>query len=195
MKVKICGITNSDDAGMCEDLGADALGFVHVAGRGRSRPLKEVSEMCRSLGLTTMKVLVCAPADVHDAERMFIESGADILQVHSLEPDQLDILRSEGIKVMRSVRPDRAEASKYAPHSDFLVFESSTPGTGSAYDYSKVPSDFCDRGFIAGGLNIGNMASALRMKPYGLDVSSGVEVVPGRKDRALVSEFIRRCRA
>lgn len=195
MKAKICGITNLEDAAMCEDMGADALGFVHVVGRERSRPLDEISEMCGSLGPMTTKVLVCVPEDVHDAERMFIASGADVIQVHSLEPDELDVLRSDGITVMRSVAPDRSEASKYAPHSDLLVFEASIPGTGSAYDYEAVPSDFCRRGIIAGGLNVNNMGSALKMRPYGLDVSSGVEESPGRKSPELVSQFIRRCKA
>ncbi|HIJ17093.1 MAG TPA: N-(5'-phosphoribosyl)anthranilate isomerase, partial [Thermoplasmata archaeon] len=56
------------------------------------------------------------------------------------------------------------------------------------------PVDSCERCIIAGGLNIANMDAALRMRPYALDVSSGVEHSPGRKDRELVSEFIRRCK-
>jgi len=194
MKVKICGITNLEDAAMCEDLGADALGFVHVDGRKRSRPLAEISEMCSSLGPMTTKVLVCIPKDPYDAERMFAASGADMLQVHSLEPDELDVLRSDGMTVIRSVAPDHAEASRYAAHSDILLFESSSPGTGSSYDYSRIPTDFCRRSIVAGGLNTSNMDAALRLRPYALDVSSGVERSPGKKDHGLVSEFIKRCK-
>ena len=194
MKVKICGVTNIEDAAMCEDLGADALGFVHVEGRGRSRPLDEISEMCGSLGPMTAKVLVCIPKDVRDAERMFAESGADMLQVHSLGPGDLDILRQGGISVIRAVAPDRAEAAAYSGHADILLFESAEPGTGSSYDYRTVPVDSCERCMIAGGLSLENMDGALRMRPYALDVSSGVERSPGMKDRGLVSEFIRRCK-
>ena len=97
--------------------------------------------------------------------------------------------------VIRAVRPDRAEAALYAGHSDMLLFEEAAPGTGSGYDYSTVPVDSCERCIIAGGLNARNIDRALMMKPYALDVSSGVESTPGRKDPQLVSEFIRRCKA
>ncbi len=194
MKVKICGITNQEDAVMCEDLGADALGFVHVDGRLRGRPLDEISDMCGSLGPMTTKVLVCTPRTPYDAERMFFTSGADMLQLHSLKSKELDVLRHDGIPVIRSVAPNRDAASEYADHSDILLFENGNPGTGSSYDYSVVPVDSCERCIIAGGLNIANMDAALRMRPYALDVSSGVESSPGRKDRELVSEFIRRCK-
>lgn len=194
MKVKICGITSLEDAAMCEDLGADALGFVHVDGRGRSRPLDEISEVCGSLGPMTTKVLVCMPDDVSDAERMFTSSGADVLQLHSLGPEDSDALRSRGISVIRAVPPDRSEATRYADHVDALLFESAAPGTGSSYDYSAVPLDSCRRCIIAGGLNIANMDAVLRMRPYALDVSSGVERISGRKDPELVSEFIKRCK-
>lgn len=195
MKVKICGITNLQDAAMCEDMGADALGFVHVRGRRRSRDLGAISDMCSSLGPMTTKVLVCRPRDHYEAERMFAASGADILQLHSLEPTSLDALRLGGIPVIRAVPPTPAAASKYASHADILLFEKSTPGTGSSYDYSTVPAGSCERFIIAGGLNCRNMDGALRMKPYALDVSSGVERSLGQKDPGLVSEFIRRCKA
>ena len=194
MKVKICGITDLEDATMCEDLGADALGFVHVDGRVRSRPLDEISDMCGSLGPMTTKVLVCIPKDPYGAERMFAASGADMLQLHSLTPKELDVLRRDGIPVIRSVAPNRDEASEYAGHSDILLFENGNPGTGSSYDYSTVPVDSCERCIIAGGLNIANVDAALRMRPYALDVSSGVERSPGKKDRDLVSGFIKRCK-
>ncbi len=195
MKVKVCGVTELQDAAMCEELGADAVGFVHVPGRRRSRELEEISDMCGSLGPMTAKVLVCSPKDAFDAERMFAASGADMLQLHSLGPGDLDVLRSDGMPVIRAVRPDRAEASVYAGHSDMLLFEDANPGTGSGYDYSKVPVDSCERCIIAGGLNARNIDRALMMKPYALDVSSGVESTPGRKDPRLVSEFVRRCKA
>lgn len=195
MKVKVCGITSAEDAAMCEELGADALGFVHVVGRMRSRPLDQIAEMVTALGPMTTKVLVCAPESVSQAEMMFGRTGVDMLQLHSLDPEALDVLASHGIPVIRSVRPDREDAAKYAHHADILLFEGGNPGTGSAYDYSIVPVDSCKRCIIAGGLTVENMDSALRMRPYALDVSSGVERTPGRKDQLLVSEFIRRCKA
>lgn len=194
MKVKICGVTSPEDAAMCEDLGADALGFVHVPGRGRSRPLGQISDMCNSVGPLTQTFLICSPADVREALAMLEKSGAGGLQLYSLGPEEVEELRDSGVTVFRAVSPDRAEAARFAHSADAIVFEVGTPGTGAAYDYSKTPIDSCPRSIIAGGLTIDTLDLAKRLGPYGLDVSSGVERVPGRKDPELVREFIRRCK-
>lgn len=194
MKVKICGITNLEDAAMCEDLGADALGFVHFPGRARSLSLREISEISSSVGPLTTKVLVCAPSTTGDAVQMLQESGVDALQLYTLGPAELLELRLLGARVFRVVPPEREKAKAFATSADALVFEGGTPGSGSAYDYSKAPVDCCERAIIAGGLKPSNVAVAKSLRPYGLDVSSGVERVRGRKDPELVAEFIRRCK-
>lgn len=193
MKVKICGVTSPTDAVMCEESGADAVGFVHVEGRSRCLPLSEVESICSVLGPMTATVLVCVPKDAEEASDMFRRSGADVLQVHSLEPAEIRNLRDEGVHVIRAVSPDRSEAIRFSTSADALLFETGTPGTGTSYDYSKVPVDLSRRAIIAGGLNLLNMHLALAQKPYALDVSSGVESSPGKKDPQLVGEFIRRC--
>ena len=195
MRVKICGLTNAEDAAMCEDAGADALGFVHVKGRSRSIPLSYVNEICNSLGPMTTTVLVCSPSSVFDAADLFDQSGVDVLQLHSLEPSQVAGLRQSGVPVIRAVKPDRRVAMRYADHVNALLFERGKPGTGASYDYSKVPVDCHPRSIIAGGLNLDNVALALSMKPYAVDVSSGVETAKGKKDPVLVTEFIRRCKS
>ncbi len=194
MKVKICGITNAEDAFACEDSGADALGFVHVPGRSRNTALDQIADTCASLGPMTTSVLVCMPSDDKAAMNMVESSRADIVQVHSLDPRSLDSVRGSGIRVIRAVRPDRDEAATYAEHADALLFENGEPGTGTGFDYSQTPVDCCRRAIIAGGLNIDNLEQAKVMEPYALDVSSGVESTPGRKDPGLVREFIRRCK-
>jgi len=193
MRVKICGITSDRDAEMCEDAGADALGFVHVEGRRRSLALPIINEMCGSLGPMTTTVLVCAPSSIFEAADLYDRSGVNVLQLHSLEPGQVSSLRDQGIPVIRAVRPDREEAMRFADRVHALLFERGTPGTGSAYDYSKVPLDCHPRSIIAGGLNPDNIGAAISLRPYAIDVSSGVEGPDGRKDPELVSKFIRRC--
>jgi len=194
MHVKICGLTNLSDALMCEELGADALGFVHVTGRRRSLEVDAVSYLMASIRSSVSKVLVCAPRNVTEAVDLFERAGADILQLHTLEPDDVASLRDSDIPVIRAVPADRAVAESFAPHAYALLFESGVPGTGSSYDYSTVPVDVCHRPIIAGGLRPDNLDGALAMGPYGVDVSSGVESAPGRKDPDLVAAFIRRCR-
>ena len=195
MRVKICGITNAEDAGMCEDAGADALGFVHVKGRSRSIQLSDIKEICGSLGPMATSVLVCSPSTVFEAADMFDQSGVDVLQLHSLEPNQTSRLRDQGIRVIRAVRPNRREAMRYSSHVHALLFEHGRPGSGASYDYSRVPVDCHPRSIIAGGLNVNNLDCAISMRPYALDVSSGVERSKGKKDPELVSEFIRRCKS
>ena len=194
MKVKMCGITSAEDAAMCEELGADALGFVHVNGRYRNLPIDRIADMCSTLGPMTTKVLVCNPQSREEAADMFLKSGTDALQIHSLGPKDTLSLRDEGICLIRAVKPTRTEASMYAECADALLFEAGVPGTGSTYDYSQVPVSACKRSIIAGGLTVDNIHMAIAVKPYALDVSSGVERLPGKKDPELVAAFIERCR-
>lgn len=194
MKVKICGITSLYDAAICEEAGADAVGFVHYPGRRRSLALDEISRMASSLGPMTTKVIVCAPETSQEAVQFSERSGVDILQTYSLDPESLDEVRESGLKVIRAVSTGRAEAEAFAPHADALVFEHGVPGTGASYDYSSIPIDCCERAIIAGGLTVDNVGEAKAMSPYAVDVSSGVEASNGRKDPELVREFIRRAK-
>jgi len=194
MKVKICGVTTSEDAIMCEDLGADAIGLVHFPGRSRSLPLDKIAGISTSLGPFTTKVLVCAPKNTSEALEMMLASNVDAIQLYSLEPSELLEMRKLGVRTFRVVPPVREFALRFSHAADALVFEGGAPGSGTSYDYSKVPIDCCKNAIIAGGLNPSNLNLAKILRPYGLDVSSGVEKTPGRKDPALVSEFIRRCR-
>jgi len=194
MKVKICGLTTVEDAVMCEELGADATGFVHYPGRTRSIALDRIADISSSLGPFTTKVLVCAPASTSEALEMLHATNVDALQLYSLEPSELLELRKLGIRTFRAVPPVREVASRFSRAADALVFESGVPGSGASYDYSKTPLDCCRKAIIAGGLNPSNVHLAKDLRPYGLDVSSGVESEPGKKDPALVAEFIRRCR-
>ncbi len=194
MKVKICGVTSLEDALTCESLGADALGFVHYPGRSRSLPLATISDICRSMGPFTTRVLVCAPSSASEAVSIFEKSGADALQIYTLAPDQLAEIRASGINILRAVKPSREEALRYSAYADALVFECGTPGTGSSYDYTAVPVECHRKSIIAGGLNIHNIDIAKSVNPYALDVSSGVESSQGKKDPILVQEFIRRCK-
>jgi phosphoribosylanthranilate isomerase len=193
MKVKICGITSLEDATMCGELGADMIGFVHVPSRKRSLPVEKISGICSSLGPTMTTVVVCAPHDLKEALHLFVESGADVLQTYSLEPSDLIKLRDLRVEVFRVVPPDRSEATRFSEAADALVFENGKPGTGSSYDYATIPIDCCEKAIVAGGLTIENLHLAKVLGPYALDVSSGVESSPGKKDPELVAEFIRRC--
>ena len=187
-------MTSAEDAFMCEELGADAIGFVHVNDRARSLQPAKIRDICGSLGPMVTTVLVCAPPSIGSALELIDRCRVRVIQLYTLEGKSLDAIRATGVRVIRAVRPDPEEAAVFADHADALLFESGKPGTGSGFDYSRVPVSCCRRAIIAGGLSVDNLEEAKRMNPYALDVSSGVESTPGTKDRSLVGEFIRRCR-
>jgi len=194
VKVKICGLISEGDTHLCEEMGADALGFIHFPGRGRSMPLEEIWEICQTLGPMVTRVLICNPKGPNQALDMLERSGADVLQTYSLNPLFITRIREVGVRVIRAVRPDVEEARRFADVADALVFEVGIPGTGTSYEYSSIPMGICKRSIVAGGLNPMNLEEVKKLEPYGVDVSSGVESSPGKKDPELVREFIRRCR-
>jgi len=192
MRVKICGITDPQDAAMCEEAGANALGFVHFPGRRRSLPLDRISDICGTIGPLITTVLVSSPTSLEEAVHMVDESGVDVLQTYSLEPGDIGELRDRGIRTIRAVELDITQVRRFDGIADALVFETGIPGTGTQYDYSQIPLELSSRSIIAGGLNPENVENVRSLDPYGVDVSSGVERTPGRKDKGLVIEFIRR---
>jgi len=103
-------------------------------------------------------------------------------------------LKSHGIRTIRAVDPFSGEADTYEKVVDALLFEVGTPGTGAAYDHCSAPVSRYERVIVAGGLNPFNISEVADMRPYGVDVSSGVEVSVGKKDPSLVKDFIMRCR-
>jgi phosphoribosylanthranilate isomerase len=153
-----------------------------------------LAEIIESLGSPTQKVLACDPESAEEAYEFSRISGADMLQLYSLQPQVLQELRDLGGSAIRAVKPDRAEVARFVNCADALLFEMGEPGTGASYDYSKAPTECCPKSIIGGGLRADNLDAAKAKNPYALDVSSGVESVPGRKDPRLVSEFIRRCK-
>lgn len=194
MKVKICGIMNAEDAAMCEALGADALGFVHFPGKKRHLSLEKIAEIVDSLGPLTTSVVVCAPRSVTEALNFVKKSHADVIQSYSLSPEDIKSISDEGETIIRAVPPVRSYAGKFSKVVDALLFESGSPGTGTEYDYSKIPLDCCSKVIIGGGLRPDNIKKVKALRPYALDVSSGVESMPCKKDPVLVAEFIRRCK-
>jgi phosphoribosylanthranilate isomerase len=193
VKVKICGVRTAEEAHLCEELGADAIGFIHYPGRIRSLPLSRIREICGTLGPMVTRVLICKPQGPLQAIDMLDRSGADVLQTYSLSPLFVSRVREEGARIIRAIPPEIDEARRYARVANALVFEAGVPGTGSGYDYSIVPLDACEKAIIAGGLHPGNVDRVKELDPYGVDTSSGVEI-DGRKDPHLVEEFIRRCK-
>jgi phosphoribosylanthranilate isomerase len=196
--VKICGITNVADAEAAVRAGADALGFVFYGPSPRAVTVEAAAGIIRQLPPYVVKVgvFVDAPDDlVIGAIR---SCGLNLLQFHGNEaPD--DCLKF-GVMTMKAFRVrDESSLAKLGDYAtDAWLLDAFTPGklggSGEKFNWDlAVAARKAGRPiFLAGGLTPENVAEAVRrVQPYGVDVSSGVEAAPGRKDPAKVEAFLR----
>ena len=202
VKVKICGITNLADGMAAAEAGADALGFVFYDRSPRGVSIGAAADLIRHLPPFVLKVgvLVNAPEDL--VFRAIRECGLSLLQFHGDEAPEYCL--QFGLMSMKAFRIRDAaslQALRNYPTDAWLLdaYVPGTPGgTGETFNWDLALEA---RGwgrplFLAGGLTAENVAEAVRrVRPYGVDVSSGVEAAPGRKDHAKVRAFIQAAKA
>jgi len=197
-KVKICGITNAEDAQFCAEQGADFLGFVFV----RSSP-RYVDVWTAAAMPPLLKAAAQPPQSIRfvgvfrDEEPSRIREiaaqvGLDFVQLHGSESE--DDIEEIGLPVIRAFRVDGALPDT-ATSADWVMFDSGG-GTGRTFDWSllaKYPRT--KPFFLAGGITPDNVAEAIRVvRPDAIDVASGVERAPGVKDHEKVRALIARVR-
>lgn len=198
MFVKICGITNEDDALFAVAMGADAVGFI-FAPSTRQVAAQQVYDITRRLPPEILTVGVFrdeAPARVIDTVH---RAGLKAAQLHGHETPAMVAEVSEQIRwVIKAVTagsPDARRADQFG--TDMVLVDSPGGGSGKVFDWSLM--DEVAEGpriILAGGLDPDNVAEAVRIvRPWGVDVSSGVEKSPGKKDALKVKAFIERARA
>ncbi|MBN2754947.1 MAG: phosphoribosylanthranilate isomerase [Candidatus Goldbacteria bacterium] len=195
-KVKICGITNLKDAILAESLGADIIGFI-FAESPRKVSEKQALEIIKKLKPFTFKAGVFVEPDGAKINRTVSLLGLDIAQVHG-EVSLSCLKKIKNAKILKVIKAkDEAytasQVKKYINHVDCFLFDTYDPalhgGTGKRFDWTmlkKISAPF----FIAGGIKpetAGTIAGII--KPYGLDVSSGVEKTKGRKDPSKLKLF------
>ena len=196
-RVKICGITNLDDAHHAAACGADALGFVFYPGSPRFVDPDTVRRIIVELPplVTTVGLFVNEPSA--RIREMVDFCGLNTVQLHGdEEPDQCCYPPCRVIKAFR-LRGDMQDSLFAAFKVSALLLDAFVPnqfgGTGHRCDWAQATAVASQhRVILAGGLNPENVAEAVRqVHPYGVDVSSGVEEKPGQKDPEKVARFIR----
>jgi phosphoribosylanthranilate isomerase len=201
-KVKICGITNPADAQAAVDAGADALGFIFYERSPRYVPLVNAAAISRPLAPFIMRVGVFVNAPEEFILSAIRECGLTLLQFHGDESPEF--CGQFGIMTMKAFRVHGLETldqiPKYATDAYLLDAYSSTTlgGTGEKFnwDLAVEAQRFGKPIFLAGGLTAENVAGAIRkVRPFGVDVSSGVESAPGIKDHAKIKAFIAAARS
>lgn len=223
MWIKICGITSLEDAKAAADADADAVGFVFAASPRRVTP-DTVREISRVLPFNVEKIGIFVDSSMDEIVATFESAGLTGVQLHGeYSPDHLSQLRMRMKKNFLPVRviyvvPYDKDSAGFARRLQALAAMPDTEdgpsavlvdtrvgdkvgGTGIPFDWGAAQAAFRQhaanlRLIAAGGLRPENLRQAIRtMQPWGVDVSSGVESSPGRKDHQRVKQFIRVSRA
>ena len=193
--VKICGITRPQDAELAAGLGASAIGFVFWPGSSRCVSMNTAKAIAASVpeGLLKVGVFVDQPAD--DVTRIMDEVGLDVAQLHGHEsPDYCRVLGRTIFKAIGMFDNGSVSIDDFAPDIVLLV-DANDPvrfgGTGRTVNWESARAIAATRPTIlAGGLNAANIKLAVRsVRPFGVDVSSGVESAPGVKDPTRLRSF------
>jgi len=199
VKVKICGITNLEDAKAAIKAGCDALGFVFYRKSRRFIPPGKARGIIRNLDKNILKVGVFVDAKEKTIKNIANSCALDILQFHGKESPGF-CQKFVGFKVIKAFRvKDRIDPVKVLSYPTFgylfdTFIKAQPGGTGRSFQWSLLR--FSDKikklRFLSGGLNKENVKEAIRMvQPDWVDVSSSVESRPGKKDHQKVRAFIK----
>ncbi len=203
VKVKICGITNLEDALAAVDSGADALGFVFFRKSPRYISPAKTALIIKKLPIFISAVGVFVNEDKKTIVKIARRAGVGILQLHGDEPPKTcSITGYKTIKAIRVKSIDNLETvSIYKDKVSALLLDTYSPeafgGTGRVFNWDiAVEAKQFGRIILAGGLTPDNVEEAVRrVKPYAVDVSSGVEAEKGKKDHRKMRLFIERAKS
>jgi phosphoribosylanthranilate isomerase len=196
-RIKICGFTRAEDALFAARLGVDAVGLVFYPPSPRNIEINQAIEIVRALPAFVSVVALFVDADESTIRNVLEQVPIDCLQFHGDEsPEACRVYKKRYIKVLRmQEHADIAEMAKAYNDADGLLLDAYHPGekggTGSRFDWAMVPKRCELPVILAGGLDPTNAKIAIeRVRPFALDVSSGVEVAKGLKDREKMAAFV-----
>ena len=205
MRVKICGVTNLDDAAEAVRLGAWAVGLIHHEASPRDVDAAEAAAIGAAFRRKCQVVGVFVNPELEEVARAVEDAGLTMVQLNGEEGPSLcaEIARRTGVKVIKAIHVSSAADIHAAEafRTDFHLFDRRARGqwggTGKSFDWallsghrSEVPA------IVAGGLRPDNVAEAISIThPYAVDVASGVEAEPGRKDHAAMQAFFEAAQA
>jgi len=212
VKVKICGFTNTEDVKVACELGVDMVGAIMVPRSSRYVTARQAKSILGAVSGDIAKVAVIMPKDLSEVKKIAQELKPDFLQIHLTFPARklLEFKERLGTELIivtsipreienRKKIIDRAiEAAEVA---DYVLLDTKGPsggGTGLTHDWSlsgEIREAIEKPIFLAGGLNPSNVGQAIKIvRPYGVDVATGVESSLGKKDAKLMREFIEAVR-
>jgi phosphoribosylanthranilate isomerase len=208
--VKICGLKTPDALDAALEAGADFVGFVFFPPSPRNLGLEAARALGERVQHRAKKVALSVDATDAELERVIEALKPDMLQLHGKETQERVVtVRSRfGLPVMKALpieqKPDLAPIRIYEKVADWMLFDGRAPreatrpgGLGKTFDWSLLENlDLKIPFMLSGGLDVGNVAEALRItRAPAIDVSSGVERAPGEKDPEKIRAFVRAARA
>jgi len=188
VKVKICGLTNYRDAAAAVDLGADLLGFNFYPKSPRFVTPEQAAQIINKLPAFIDVAGVFVNASLDQIKEAIGECNLDWVQLHGDEsPEFCESLLSINVRTMKAIRVKDQEDIERAESffTDAVLLDAFDPekygGTGLTFDWNII-GHISKRIFLAGGINPDNVAAAIELGVYGIDVCSGIETSPGKKD-------------
>lgn len=197
-RVKICGITRPEDGLKAVRHGADAIGLVFYPASPRCVTIEQAQAIVSVLPAFVTVVALFVDAQAEEIRRVLSQLDVDLIQFHGSESAQeCKRFQKRYIKAVRMTDDVDLHAlcTRYQHAAAILVdsYHKGIPGgTGESFDWQRIPQDLAGRIILAGGLDAGNVDSAIKtVRPYAVDVSSGVESEKGKKDEGKVEAFMR----
>lgn len=197
MFVKICGITSEEDGLLAVAMGADAVGFLFAPSPRRISP-SAARDIARRLPPEIFTVGVFRDEDPRNVVRIANEARLRAVQLHGREsPEETERVRQQVGRVIKAFHAGSAELERAKSYgADIVLVDAAEPGSGKVFDWALAERAAGSLPvMLAGGLTPANVAAAIaKTRPWGVDVSTGVESAPGRKDPRLVREFVSAAR-
>jgi phosphoribosylanthranilate isomerase len=197
MKIKVCGITNIEDALRAEMLGADALGFIFYNKSKRYIEPEKTKNITKELSPFTTKVGVFVNETPELINKFSEESGINVVQLHGDE--ELNITSKILFPVLKAFRvDDYFDFKQLENYSDYPILldahsNSEYGGTGQKFNWELIPNDIRSKIILAGGVSTENLEFIFNeIKPTGIDISSSLESEPGKKDKQKMEEFFKK---
>jgi phosphoribosylanthranilate isomerase len=192
VRAKICGITRQEDALLAETLGAWALGFILAPGTRRYIEPEQIRPISSALGPFLVRVGVFVDTPPEEVLRQMEAARLQVAQLHGAEPPGWAEQVRRFFPVIKAIRISGPASPEWLTYpADALLVDGVSPGSGQTYPLEWLLSlRQHPRLIVAGGLTPENLRSVLDLAPYAVDVSSGVELEPGRKDPNKLRAFL-----
>ena len=198
VRVKICGITRVEDALNAVENGADAIGLVFYEPSPRYISISQAMEIANIIPAFVSVVGLFVNAEASFVNTVISQVKLDLLQFHGDEsPEEC---ASYGLPFIKAIRvksdTNLVQCAKDFSASKALLLDTHAEGvaggTGQAFDWNLIPAGLTKPVILAGGLNVQNVAQAIKqVHPYAVDVSGGVEISKGIKDAAKIAAFMQ----